>query len=331
MIHVQELTKDFAARRAISELTFDVKAGEIVGFLGPNGAGKTTTMRILTTYLPPTSGKVEIGGFDIFDHSLEVRRLIGYLPETVPLYNEMTISEYLGYMAGLRQVQKPQKRVQQALEQVHLEDRANSFIGNLSKGMRQRVGLAQALIHEPKVLILDEPTIGLDPVQIIEVRNLIREIGKERTVLLSTHILTEAQQVCNRVLIINNGKIVAEDTTERLQTRILGAQRILLQIRGNADQAEEIIAATPGVTAVDLRENGVIEFEVIPGEEIRPAVARALISAGIDLLEMGSSNLSLEEIFLQLTSEENSSKPYDEGPESGQPQGSPKARRKNRA
>lgn len=316
MIHVQDLTKDFSARRVISDLSFDVKSGEIVGFLGPNGAGKTTTMRILTTYLPPSSGIVEIGGMDILDHSIEVRKLIGYLPETVPLYNEMTIREYLSFMAGLRQVPNLKIRVNQVLEQVHLEDRGNSFIGNLSKGMRQRVGLAQALIHEPGVLILDEPTIGLDPVQIIEVRNLIREIGKEKTVLLSTHILSEAQQVCNRVLIINNGKIVAEDTTEKLQTRILGAQRIFLQIRGDQDLAEELIAATPGVIAVDSRENGKIEFEVAPGQEIRPTVARTLITAGIDLLEIGSSTLSLEEIFLQLTRDEISAEAYDECPDS---------------
>ena len=316
MIHVQDLTKDFSARRVISDLSFDVKSGEIVGFLGPNGAGKTTTMRILTTYLPPSSGIVEIGGMDILDHSIEVRKLIGYLPETVPLYNEMTIREYLSFMAGLRQVPNLKSRVNQVLEQVHLEDRGNSFIGNLSKGMRQRVGLAQALIHEPGVLILDEPTIGLDPVQIIEVRNLIREIGKEKTVLLSTHILSEAQQVCNRVLIINNGKIVAEDTTEKLQTRILGAQRIFLQIRGDQDLAEELIAATPGVIAVDSRENGKIEFEVAPGQEIRPTVARTLITAGIDLLEIGSSTLSLEEIFLQLTRDEISAEAYDECPDS---------------
>ena len=218
MIQVHGLTKDYGARQAISDLTFNAQKGEILGFLGPNGAGKTTTMRILTGYLPPTLGKVEIAGMDIMEKSLEVRRIIGYLPETVPLYPEMTVFDYLKYMADLRGVRKPPQRVKTVLEMVNLTDRIGGYVGNLSKGMRQRIGLAQALLHEPQVLILDEPTIGLDPAQIIEVRTLIHELGKDHTVLLSTHILSEAQQLCDRVLIINKGHIVAEDSPAHLQT-----------------------------------------------------------------------------------------------------------------
>ena len=304
MIRVTELTKDYGPRRAIDNLTFDANKGEIVGFLGPNGAGKTTTMRILTGYIPPTSGKAEVGGFDVVEKSLEVRRLVGYLPETVPLYPDMSIYDYLKYMADLHQVKNAEDRVDEVLEMVHLEDRAEGYIGNLSKGMRQRVGIAQALLHHPEVLILDEPTIGLDPAQIIEVRNLIREVGKERTVLLSTHILSEAQQVCNRVLIINKGKIVAEDTPERLQSSLTGAQRVQLKVRGDSDEVSGVIKGVKGVTSVAVQPDGSIEFDSDPGVEIRPQVARAVIQAGYDLLDLHTLNLTLEEIFLQLTREE---------------------------
>ncbi len=231
MIRVEGLTKDYGPRRAIHELTFDAQQGEILGFLGPNGAGKTTTMRILTGYMPPTSGKAQVAGFDVVDQSLEVRKRVGYMPETVPLYPDMTVIDYLKFMADLRRVKNAEDRAIELLEKLHMEDRAESYISNLSKGMRQRVGLAQALVHNPEVLILDEPTIGLDPAQIIEVRNLIRELGKERTILLSTHILSEAQQLCDRVLIINKGLIVAEDTPERLQSRLIGAQRVVAASR----------------------------------------------------------------------------------------------------
>ena len=201
MIRVTGLTKDYGSRRAISDLTFNARKGEILGFLGPNGAGKTTTMRILTGFMPPTSGTVEIGGYDVIENSLDVRRIVGYLPETVPLYQDMTVAEYLLYMANLRHMKQAQERVDLTLEMVGMSDRAEGYIGNLSKGMRQRVGLAQALIHEPEVLILDEPTIGLDPAQVVNFRGLIKDIGQDRTVILSTHILPEAQQVCDRVLI----------------------------------------------------------------------------------------------------------------------------------
>ena len=250
MIQVEGLTKDYGARLAVDNLTFHANKGEIVGFLGPNGAGKTTTMRILSGYMPPTAGRALIAGYDVVEQSLEVRKRVGYLPETVPLYQDMTVFDYLKFMAELRRVSEVESRVEDVLEMVHLEERIDSYIASLSKGMRQRVGLAQALLHEPDVLILDEPTIGLDPVQIIEVRNLIQELGKEHTVLLSTHILSEAQQICNRVLIINKGKIVAEDTPQRLQEHLIGVQRYALQVAGDGDGLADLLANVSGVKQV---------------------------------------------------------------------------------
>jgi ABC-2 type transport system ATP-binding protein len=304
MIRVESLTKDYGPRRAIHELTFDAQQGEILGFLGPNGAGKTTTMRILTGYMPPTAGKAQVAGFDVVDQSLEVRKRVGYVPETVPLYPDMTVIDYLKFMADLRRVKEAEDRAVDLLEKLHMADRAESYISSLSKGMRQRVGLAQALVHDPEVLILDEPTIGLDPAQIIEVRNLIRELGKERTILLSTHILSEAQQVCNRVLIINKGHIVAEDTPERLQSRLIGAQRVVLQLGGDADGIEKVVSKVPGVAGLTTKEDGHLEFETAPGNDPRAQVAKAVVNAGYDLLEMRPIGLSLEEIFLQLTRDE---------------------------
>lgn len=304
MIRVEGLTKDYGARRAIDNLTFHAEKGEILGFLGPNGAGKTTTMRILCGYMPPTAGRAAVAGFDVVEQSLEVRRRVGYMPETVPLYPEMTVFDYLKFMADLRRLPEADDRVDDVLEILHLEDRAEGYIANLSKGMRQRVGLAQALLHQPEVLILDEPTIGLDPAQIIEVRNLIREIGRDRTVLLSTHILSEAQQVCNRVLIINKGHIVAEDSPERLQSSLTGAQRLSLQVGGDADGLEALVNQVPGVSHVISSDGGQFEFETLPGEDPRPEVARVIVNAGYPLLEMRSISLSLEDIFLQLTRDE---------------------------
>jgi ABC-2 type transport system ATP-binding protein len=323
MINVSKLTKDYGTRRAIENLTFTAEKGEILGFLGPNGAGKTTTMRILTTYLPPSSGKVTIGGFDVVDQSLEVRRLVGYLPETVPLYPDMTIFDYLKYMADLRHVPDSDVRADEVIEMVHLEERADGYISNLSKGMRQRVGLAQALIHKPEVLILDEPTIGLDPAQIIDVRNLIKEIGKEKTVLLSTHILSEAQQMCNRVLIINKGRIVAEDSPEHLQNRLTGANRVTLRVRGQVDGLLRLIQAVPGITMASIHSDDTIEFESAPNQDARPGVARAVVENGYDLLELQPENLSLEDIFLQLTRDEPESpsiQEIDDGDESVEPE-----------
>jgi len=301
MIQVNGLTKDYGARRAIDNLTFDAEQGEIVGFLGPNGAGKTTTMRILTGYMPPTEGSATVAGYDIVEEALEVRKRVGYLPETVPLYNDMTALEYLKFMADLRKIPDSEERAYETLEMVNLQDRANSFISNFSKGMRQRIGLAQALIHRPEVIILDEPTIGLDPAQVVEIRNVIREIGKDRTVLLSTHILSEAQQICDRVLIINKGKIVAEDTPENLQSRLVGTQRVILRVRGETDELATKVGKVKGVRDVESKEDGSVEFEFSAGQDVRPQVAKAVIQAGFDLLEMRPIGLSLEEIFLELT------------------------------
>jgi ABC-2 type transport system ATP-binding protein len=309
MIKVSGLTKDYGARRAINNLSFDAQQGEIVGFLGPNGAGKTTTMRILTGYMPPTDGEAIIAGYNIVDESLEARKRIGYLPETTPLYTEMIVFDYLKYMGELRGVPEVDERVDEVLGMVGLGDRANGYIGNLSKGMRQRVGLAQALLHKPEVLILDEPTIGLDPGQVVEVRELIREIGRERTVLLSTHLLNEAQNICDRVLIINKGKIVAEDTTENLQARLLGAERVIIRVRGEADEElAKAIGLIKGVRDVEIKNDGSVEFEFASGKDLRPEVAKQIIKSGYDLLELRPLGMSLEEIFLELTANDGKKK-----------------------
>ena len=315
MIEVEGLTKDYGPRRAINNLTFKANPGEILGFLGPNGAGKTTTMRILTGFIPPTMGIARVCGFDVVEQSLEVRKRVGYLPETVPLYPDMTVFDYLKYMADLRHIKNVDDRVDDVLEIVHMEERANGYISNLSKGLRQRIGLAQALIHEPDVLILDEPTIGLDPAQIREVRTLIREVGKHRTVLLSTHILSEAQQICDRVLIINKGEIVVEDTPERLQASLTGAQRVAVRVQGDGDGLEKLISGISGIGRVSTLHEGSVEVESAPGKDIRPEIARNVIKAGFDLLELRSIDLSLEDIFIQLTREEPETPSTDDSDE----------------
>jgi ABC-2 type transport system ATP-binding protein len=308
MIKVSGLTKDYGARRAIHNLNFDAQQGEIVGFLGPNGAGKTTTLRILTGYMPPTDGEAIVAGYDVVEESLEVRKRVGYLPETVPLYTDMVVFDYLRFMGDLRHIPNVDDRVDEVLDMVGLTDRASGYIGNLSKGMRQRIGLAQALMHRPEVLILDEPTIGLDPSQVVEVRKLIREIGKDRTVLLSTHLLNEAQNICDRVLIINNGKIVAEDTTENLQARLIGAERVIIRVRGESDDLAKTIKGVKGVQGVETKEDGTVEFEFASGKDVRPQVAKQVINAGYDLLELRPLGMSLEEIFLELTGSDSKKK-----------------------
>jgi len=308
MIQVNGLVKDYGARRALQGITFDAKQGEIVGFLGPNGAGKTTTMRILTGYMPPTDGEAFVAGYDVVEESLEVRRRVGYLPETVPLYNEMTALEYLKFMAELRGIPDAEDSAYEVLEQVNLKDRANSYIGTFSKGMRQRVGLAQAMIHRPEVLILDEPTIGLDPVQVVEMRKVIKEIGKDRTVLLSTHILSEAQNMCDRVLIINKGKIVTEDTPENLQSHLMGSQRVVLKVRGDADGLDAAVKKIKGTRNIEVKEADSVEFEFAPGQDVRPQVAKAIIQAGYELIEMRPLGMSLEEIFIELTQNDTKGK-----------------------
>ncbi len=308
MIKVSGLTKDYGARRAIQNLSFDAQQGEIVGFLGPNGAGKTTTMRILTGYMPPTDGEAIVAGYDVVEESLEVRKRVGYLPETVPLYTDMVVFDYLKFMGELRHIPNVDDRVDEVLDMVGLLERSTGYIGNLSKGMRQRVGLAQALLHRPEVLILDEPTIGLDPGQVVEVRELIREIGKERTVLLSTHLLYEAQNICDRVLIINKGKIVAEDTTENLQARLIGAERVVVRVRGESDELADTIKKVKGVREVETKDDGAVEFEFASGKDLRPEVAKEVIKSGYDLLELRPLGMSLEEIFLELTGSDSKKK-----------------------
>ena len=308
MIQVNGIIKDYGARRALNSITFDANQGEIVGFLGPNGAGKTTTMLILAGYMPPTDGTAVVAGYDVVDESLDVRKRVGYLPETVPLYNDMTALEYLKFMADLRHVPDSEARAYETLEMVNLGDRAKGYIGNFSKGMRQRIGLAQALIHRPEVLILDEPTIGLDPAQVVEIRNVIKEIGKDRTVLLSTHILSEAQQMCDRVLIINKGSIVAEDTPENLQSRIVGSQRVVLRVRGDSDGLAAAVKKVKGARNVEAKQDESIEFEFSSGQDVRPQVAKAIIQAGYELIEMRPVGMSLEEIFLELTRDNSSGK-----------------------
>lgn len=308
MIQVNGLIKDYGVRRALDGISFDANQGEIVGFLGPNGAGKTTTMRILTGYMPPTDGEAIVAGYDVVEESLEVRRRVGYLPETVPLYHDMTALDYLKFMAELRRIPNSEDRAWETLEMVDLEERATSYIGNFSKGMRQRVGLAQALLHRPEVIILDEPTIGLDPAQVVEVRNVIREIGRDRTVLFSTHILSEAQQLSDRVLIINKGRIVAEDTPENLQSRVLGAERVLLRVRGDSDGLDTTVKEVKGTRKVKAQLEDAVEFEFSAGQDVRPQVAKAVVDAGYELLEMRPIGMSLEEIFLELTDDKTADK-----------------------
>ncbi len=308
MIDVQDLTKFYGRNPAIQGLNFHAVRGEVLGFLGPNGAGKTTAMRILSGYMPPTSGSASIAGYDVVEDSLEVRRRVGYMPETVPLYPEMTVHEFLAYLGALHRTPDLEDRIDEALEEVQLTDRTHSYIGSLSKGMRQRVGLAQALLHQPEVLILDEPTIGLDPAQIIEVRKMIKDLGRQRTVLLSTHILSEAQQVCDRVLIINKGRIVAGDTPENLQAQLAGADRLLVRAAAETGSLKELLEQQPGIVRVTgTGEEGAVEVDGTPGQDVRPEVARAIVHAGLDLLEMRPVGVSLEDIFLQLTREAEAS------------------------
>lgn len=308
MIEARDLTKYYGRRLALDHVSFQAHKGEIVGFLGPNGAGKTTTMRILTGYMPPSDGDAWIAGHHVVDESLEVRRHVGYLPENIALYDDLTVWDYLAFMGQLRGVPSLDERIAEVLERVNLLDRSESFIGSLSRGMRQRVGLAQAILHRPEVLILDEPTIGLDPAQRVEVRELIREIGQEHTVMLSTHILSEAQELCDRVLIIHQGRILAEDTPAELELRVRGAQQVRLEVGGEAP-AEALgprLSALPGVLRVAASTPNHLEVELAPDtpHDVRPALARAVLEAGYDLREMCTVSLSLEDIFLQLIRDE---------------------------
>jgi ABC-2 type transport system ATP-binding protein len=305
VINVNHLGKMYGRFRALNDVSFHVEKGEIVGFLGPNGAGKTTTMRILTGFMPPSEGQAHVAGFDVFQESLEVRKRIGYLPESVPLYAEMSVRAYLDYMASLHRVADRKPAVDRAMERCHIADRANSLIGKLSKGLRQRVGLAQAIVHDPEVLILDEPTIGLDPRQITEVRELIKTLGQEHTVILSTHILPEVSQTCDRVLIINNGQLIAEGSPDDLTAQLEAGGRIQIKIGNPEIDAAAILGEVPDVTNVQARGNGAYELACAAGIDRRADTARAIVEQGWDLLELQSVHLSLEDVFLKLTTEEN--------------------------
>jgi ABC-2 type transport system ATP-binding protein len=309
MIQVSSLSKSYGPKVAISDVTFDVKAGEILGFLGPNGAGKTTTMRILTGYLPATSGTVTVAGFDVFSQSLQVRRNIGYLPESVPLYPEMTVESYLNFIAQIRGVSSKirKDRVLTVMKQMHVDNVRSTQIGRISKGYRQRVGIAQALVHDPPVLILDEPTVGLDPKQITETRQLIKSLGGNHTVLLSTHILPEVSMTCTRVVIISEGRVVAEDTPDNLTRRLRGAERISLEVRGPTEAVRSVLGSLPNVLGVEIMPNdGRPRFMVdsVVGQDVREDLASMVVGNGWGLLELRSVGMSLEEVFLQLTTRE---------------------------
>lgn len=310
MIQVSNLSKSYGPKSAISNVTFDVKQGEILGFLGPNGAGKTTTMRILCGYMPATAGTITVDGYDVFANSLQARRRIGYLPESVPLYPEMTVESYLAFMAQIRGVAAKARRdqVSRVMKLTHVDHVRSTFIGRLSRGYRQRVGIAQALVHDPPVLVLDEPTVGLDPKQITETRQLIKNLGGSHTILLSTHILPEVSMVCNRVVIINGGRVVAEDTPENLTKRLRGAERISLDVRGPNDKVQQALGRVPNVLAVEAQAiNGHSRYLVdcAVGQDVREDLASTVVGNGWGLLELRSEGMSLEEVFLKLTTRED--------------------------
>ncbi len=312
MIEVQHLTKRYGRVTAVDDVTFRVERGEILGFLGPNGAGKTTTMRVLTGYMPATSGRAIVAGFDVFEQPLEAKRRTGYLPETPPLYPEMGVREYLDFVARIKGVPSGERkvRVEVAMEKARVTDMAARHCGKLSKGYRQRVGLAQALLHNPDVLVLDEPTAGLDPKQIIETRELIKALAGDHTIVLSTHILPEVSQTCQRVVIINRGRVVAVDSPANLSRRLGGAQAMYVQVdgaSGGATAALQQVAGITRVTEVD-RLDGVVGYEVEceAGRDLRRDIARVVVTSGWGLLEMRPVRVSLEDIFLQLTTEEQS-------------------------
>jgi ABC-2 type transport system ATP-binding protein len=307
VIEVQNVSKRYGRVTAVDDVSFRVERGEILGFLGPNGAGKTTTMRILTGYMPASEGKALVAGFDVFEQPLEAKRRVGYLPETPPLYPDMTVREYLDFVARIKGVPPGERksRVTSVMQQTHVADMADRHCAKLSKGYKQRVGLAQALIHNPEVLILDEPTAGLDPKQIIETRQLIRGLAGNHTIVLSTHILPEVAQTCQRVVIINKGRVVAVDTPENLTARLTGAETMFIQIDAMGADAAPVLGAIPGVTRVAAADaGGAFEVESEHGTDIRRDLARAVVTQGWGLLELRPMRMSLEEIFLQVTTDE---------------------------
>ncbi|MQG35427.1 MAG: ATP-binding cassette domain-containing protein [SAR202 cluster bacterium] len=309
IIEADNLTHYYGPQPAIENVDFKVKRGEILGFLGPNGAGKTTTMRILTGYMPPTRGNVEIDGMDIVKDSLECRKKIGYLPETVPLHTDMTVKNYLTFMGSLRGMSRRSinDQINNVIEICRLQDYYKTIVGKLSKGYRQRVGIAQAILHEPEILVMDEPTIGIDPIQVVETRRLIQDIGKQQTVVLSSHILPEVSMVCGRVLIINQGQIVAEDTPDNLATRLQATQQILVEISTTRKKIQPILEKIEGVTDVKRRRNTdniTFEITVADGYDVRDEISKIIIENDCSLLSMQLNSMSLEQIFLKLTTTE---------------------------
>ena len=311
MIEVEQLTKRYGSVKAIDNVSFRVEKGEILGFLGPNGAGKTTTMRILTCFLPATEGTARVAGFDVFNQPMEVKRRIGYLPENPPLYNEMSVDSYLDFVARIKGVDSAdrKKRIGEVKEKVSIQEYSSTLIKNLSKGYKQRVGLAQALVHDPEVLILDEPTVGLDPNQIIEVRQLIKSLSGSHTIILSTHILPEVSMTCQRVVIIANGKIAAVDTPENLTRQLQGSDRIYVEAAGPEQSISTKIKEIDGVLRVEshkLDGNDAFSYSVETElkKDVRSLLARKIVESGFDLLEMRTMSMSLEEVFLQLTTKE---------------------------
>ena len=315
MIKVTDLTKRYARTTAVDHISFQVDKGQIVGFLGPNGAGKTTTMRMLTCFLPPTAGTATVAGFDVLEKPLEVKRRIGYLPETPPLYPEMATDEYLKFVGKLKGLTGAElaKRVDYACERCAVVDVKHKLLGKLSKGYRQRVGLAQAIIHNPDVLVLDEPTAGLDPKQINETRDLIKSLAGDHTIILSTHILPEVEQTCEQVIIINQGKLVATDSVRNLRARARGAESVLVEVAGRNGSLEpatvqQKLERVSGVSRVSCKQQvdsrATFEVESQKGSLVRGDLARAVVESGWDLNELRPASMSLEEIFLQLTGSE---------------------------
>ncbi len=307
MIEIEHLVKTYGNHKAVDDLSLTVEPGKIYGFLGPNGAGKSTTMNILTGYIGATSGEVRINGYDIFKEPEKARKCIGYLPEIPPVYEDMTVWEYLLFAAELKKVEKENRirYVEEAMELTHITEMENRLIRNLSKGYRQRVGLAQAVLGYPEIIILDEPTVGLDPKQIIEIRDLIRRLGEKHTVILSSHILSEVREVCDYIFIISQGKLVASDTTENLLQQVQKSQTIRLLTDENPDAFVSVLYEVPGVTNVTVEENdnmtNCILVDAEEGKDIRKAVFKKIAESGLTLLEMQSAGRTLEDIFLELT------------------------------
>jgi ABC-2 type transport system ATP-binding protein len=310
VIEVQHLTKRYGAVTAVDDVSFKAERGEILGFLGPNGAGKTTTMRVLTGYMPATEGKAIVAGYDVLEEPVEAKRRTGYLPEMPPLYPDMTVFDYLTFCARIKGVPRAERatRLQTVMERTQIADMAKRHCAKLSKGYRQRVGLAQALLHNPEVLILDEPTAGLDPKQIIETRRLIKGLGGDHTIILSTHILPEVSQTCNRIVIINKGRVVAVDTPDNLTARLRGSATMYVQVDAMGADAETTLASVPGVRRVSLsdRRDNITGYEIDSeqGRDVRRELAAAVVGHGWGLLELRPMRISLEEIFLQVTTED---------------------------